>query len=504
MIRLLTARESKEADRLTISRGMPSPVLMERAALSVLHTMQHCGMPLDRVLVIAGSGNNGGDGIAVARMLCEKGCTPSVLLTGNPDKYSDGMRHQMELLSWYQPTFVDSYESGRYSVVVDAIFGVGLSREITGPVRDLIDAVNADPSVRVIAVDIPSGIHADNGSVCGTAVRAERTVTFAYGKPGLYLAPGTEYAGKVRVAAIGIPVPDGGGQTGFSQRYLLEQSDLQKLPARDPFGNKGTCGKLLAIAGSKEICGAAYLAGRAALVSGAGMVRILTEHANRIPLAAAFPEALLSTYAAEACDPSAYQSLLKWADGVLIGPGIGTGKDAHSLLTWVLRMFGGPLVLDADALNLIAADSELKNLLLQAAGGAPGRIVITPHLVEMSRLTGLSVNEIRSDIFETAERYARTTGAVCVLKDARTVIAHPSGVSYLMVSGTSALATAGSGDVLAGIITALHTAASGGDEICAAALGDLVHGLAGRSAEEMYSARAVTAADAIGRLHCFL
>ncbi|MBQ9062677.1 MAG: NAD(P)H-hydrate dehydratase [Eubacterium sp.] len=504
MIRLLTARESKEADRLTISRGMPSPVLMERAALSVLHTMQHRGMPLDRVLVIAGSGNNGGDGIAVARMLCEKGFTPSVLLTGNPDKYSDGMRHQMELLSWYHPVFVNSYEAGRYTVVVDAIFGVGLSREITGPVRDVIDAVNADPSVRVIAVDIPSGIHADNGSVCGTAIRAERTVTFAYGKPGLYLAPGTEYAGEVRTAAIGIPEPEAGGTSGFSGRYLLESSDLQRLPARDPYGNKGTYGKLLVIAGSREICGAAYLAGRAALVSGAGMVRILTEQATRIPLAASFPEALISTYAAEECDPAAYQSLLNWADGVLVGPGIGTGKDAKSLLAWVLCTFDGPLVLDADALNLIAADSALKDLLIRAAGSTPGRMILTPHLVEMSRLTGLSVSEIRADLFETAEQYARTTGAVCVLKDAKTVIAHPAGVSYLMASGTSALATAGSGDVLAGIITALHTAASGGGEICAAALGDLVHGLAGRRAEETYSARAVTAADVIGQLHCFL
>ncbi len=520
MIRLLSAKESKQADQQTISRGMPSEVLMERAALSVLHTMQHAHMPLNRVLVIAGSGNNGGDGIAVARMLCEKGYTPAVLLTGNPDHFSEGMRHQMELLSWYDPVFVTSYTAGRYSVVVDAVFGVGLSREINGRIKTLIESVNADPDVRVIAVDIPSGIDADSGKICGAALHAERTVTFAYGKPGLYLAPGAAFAGHVRVAPIGIPEPDAAAD-GFSSRYLLQKEDLELLPARDPFGNKGSCGKILAIAGSHTIYGAAYLSGRAALTAGAGMVRILTEEANRIPLAAAFPEALISTYRDDLADPgglSSGDSLLEWADGVLIGPGIGTGRSAEFLLTWILETYKGPVVLDADALNLIAKHREMMQLLIRAGHGSnvpddsgsysrpcseAGRIIVTPHLAEMSRLTGLSIDEIRKNIFETAEQFSRKTGAVCVLKDARTVIAYPDGSSYLMASGSSALATAGSGDVLAGIIAALHTAAT---DPCArsAALGDLIHGLAGAAAEKEHSARTVNASDVIHYLHCFL
>ena len=500
MIRLLTAKESKEADQLAISRGMPSPVLMERAALSVLHTMQHSHMPLDRVLVIAGTGNNGGDGIAVARMLCEKGFTPDVLLLGSPEKYSEGMRHQMELLGWYRPGFVSDYEAGKYSVVVDAIFGVGLSREISGRAGEIINALNADRNVRVVAVDIPSGIHADNGSICGTAVRAERTVTFAYGKPGLYLAPGAAFAGDVRVAAIGIPEPDAEG-SAFSNRYLLEQDDLKHLPERDPFGNKGTCGKLLVAAGSRNIYGAAYLAGRAALGAGAGMVRILTESANRIPLAAAFPEALISTYDAGYFDPENYQAALRWADGILAGPGLGTDEDAHALLTWILDNCRVPLVLDADALNLIAKDPALKDKMMRTAEVCS--VVVTPHLVEMSRLTGRSVDEIRKNPFDAAEQFARENGVICVMKDARTVIACPDGTSYLMHSGTSALATAGSGDVLSGIIAALHTV-SDEAEICAAALGDLFHGLAGRAAEEAGSARSATASDLIEYLPRFL
>ena len=492
MKRIVSAACMKAADRKTIERGMPSAVLMERAALSVVHEMLHRGMPAEHVIVLAGTGNNGGDGIAAARMLCERGYRPAVLLTGDPARYSPQMRQQLELLKWYDVEYVDSYEPGRYDTVIDALFGVGLSREITGLVRDLIETVNHDAAARVIAVDIPSGIQADCGAVLGAAIRAERTVTFAFGKTGLYLYPGAAYAGEVTVKEIGIP------ETSLDapRRYLLEERDLALLPARKPDGNKGTYGKILSVTGSETICGAAYLASKACLMSGAGMVHILTASSNRIPLAASFPEALISTWESGCADCTQYAALLSWADGVLIGPGIGRGDMAQRLLKMVLDQFRGPVVLDADALNLLADHPELMTALDE-------RCVVTPHIVEMSRLTGKSVGEIKAAPFEAAEQFAAAHHVVCVLKDARTVIAYPDGTSFLLASGSSALATAGSGDVLAGITAAL-TVQHPAPQYRAAALAALVHALSGREAASGRSEASVLAGSILDYLHVCL
>ena len=493
MKRLFTAAEAREADRLTIANGMASDVLMERAALSVLQTMMKQGYPLEHVLIAAGTGNNAGDGIAIARMLCEMGYSPTVLLAGDSGRFSDQMRHQLALLSWYQPSFAETYEPGRWEVVVDALFGVGLSREITGAYRDLIEAINQDDAARVVAVDIPSGINADSGEVCGCAVRADDTVTFAFGKPGLFLFPGAEYSGRVVISPIGIPEPQlfsaprhsEQPSLRFTDRFLLEPEDLRQLPGRKPDGNKGSYKKILVIAGSREICGAACLSARACLMAGAGMVRILTEESNRVPLAAAFPEALISVWKAGSLDPSVFQSCMDWADGILAGPGIGTDEDAEALLRWSLASGGKPTVLDADALNLLARQPSLWK-------EVHANCVLTPHLAEMARLTGKPVPRLRKTIFESAEEFALRHGVICVLKDARTVTAYPDGKSYLTVSGNSALATAGSGDVLAGMTAALFTQYQD-SAIPAAALADLAHAMAGTAASEQDSERTVTA-----------
>ena len=344
-------------------------------------------------------------------------------------------------------------------------------------------------------MDIPSGIHTDTGEVCGTAVRAGATVTFARGKAGLYLYPGAAHAGTVIVREIGIPVDDRGAGEDYSV-YHLEPSDLKKIPSREESGNKGTFGKILVAAGSESMCGAAYLSAAAALKSGAGMVKIYTEESNRMPLSVLLPEALLTCYSGEEWNPEGLDSALEWADGAVIGPGLGTTDTAKAVLKRFLEKNRKPFVADADALNLIARNPELWDLLK-----AP--CIMTPHVIEMSRLTGTDAADIKKNPLKAASEFARRRQVVCILKDARSVTALPDGQCWLNLSGNSALATAGSGDVLSGIAAALWTQYTELD-LPPAALAAFIHGLCGEAASRKYSRRAVTAGNVLEALPEFL
>lgn len=267
----------------------------------------------------------------------------------------------------------------------------------------------------------------------------------------------------------------------------ITKDDLKDLPARDENGNKGVFGKTLVIAGDQKICGAAYLSAKAALLSGIGMVKIYTEQANRIPLATLFPEALLETYAEETWSPEDLQDALDWADAVLIGPGIGLGKTAEHILHYVLDNVARPLVLDADALNLVSADPEMLS-------AVDGTCVLTPHVMEMSRLTGKSISEIKEDPVMTARAFAGEVRATVVLKDSKTVIADPDGMCWIYEDGCSALSTAGSGDVLAGLITGFMTRFRG-EDLPLAALAVAAHGECGNIMAQRKSEATVIASD---------
>ncbi len=485
---VLTAAQSREADTYTITNGIPSLVLMERAALSVVQTMREEGLPLERAVVVCGTGNNGGDGIAVARILADYGHAPRVLLAGDPGRCSPDRKTQEEMLrSLYDVpvcTFPDPSAFEDATIVVDAVFGIGLSRPVTGAYAEVIEAMNAS-GLPVVAVDMPSGIHTDTGEVLGTAVRAAHTVTFTTPKPGQLLYPGRTFTGQLTVTPIGIRPTE----ACLKEEDLWEvtEDDLSLIPPRDEAGNKGTFGKILVIAGSWKICGAAILAARAALRCGAGMVRIYTEEVNRTPVAASFPEALLDTYQENSWRPDELETALRWADTVLIGPGLSTGRTAEQILSYVLENAGQPLILDADALNLLAGSPERLR-------GYPSACVITPHVMEMSRLLGDEVRAIKTDPIAAARRAAERTCACVVLKDAATVIADPSGETVLYAGGSSALATAGSGDVLAGILAAMVTHFGGGPSP-ASALAVCLHGLCGEHAASLRSPSAVIAGD---------
>lgn len=486
MKRILSVEEMSRADENTIEMGLPSCVLMERAALCVMEEILTGNYDLTRVLVLCGPGNNGGDGAAIARLLAERGILVELFLFGNPQKRSSQLTDQLKLCECYRIPRVEEYQRERYTLVIDAVFGIGLKREISGVLAELFEKINQD-ELPVIAVDIPSGVDGNSGHVLGSALKCKCTVTFAAGKKGHFLYPGRMYCGEVKIKKIGIPVEDTDGKLHF-----IEDSDLDKLPKRDANGNKGSFGKLLVIAGSKEICGAAYFSAAAALKSGIGMVKILTHEKNRSPLASLLPEALLECYGEEGPDEDALFRAIQWADGVLAGPGLGTQETGRKILEILLQQIDKPIVFDADALNIISTKEEYWEK-------QKNKCTITPHAGEMSRLTGKSIREVKENPLETALSYAKEHELVCILKDAATVIAYPNGRAYINRSGCSALATAGSGDVLAGM-TAAYRVRFKDSSLPLEALAVHVHGRLGEMAAEEKSESAAIAGDFLDML----
>lgn len=505
MNRLLYAEAVQEADRAAMASGIPSLVLMERAALSVVHYVEHHKDLYDtaRVLVVCGPGNNGGDGAAIVRILRERGVKARLLFAGDRAKRTDQMKTQMDILERTQPdcmldaaccTEQELDVLFRHAtLLVDALFGIGLRRKVEGLFAEMIRRMNVSPAP-VIAADMPSGVHTDTGEICGTAVQADATVTFTCGKPGLYLFPGAACAGRVVVRAVGIAMPEETDIPSGQEVRMLSDGDLADLQKRDESGNKGTFGKLLLIAGSAQISGAAYLAASAALRSGAGMVRIYTEETNRQILGTLLPEALITTWNGRRWSPDDLRAAMDWADGTVAGPGLGTDETALQILQTFLKENTKPAVLDADALNLIAAMRDVPRVTFPCT--------ITPHVGEMSRLTGISPADIKAHIVSVAANAASEAGVYVLLKDARSVTACPDGRCYLNTSGSSALATAGSGDVLAGITGALML--RGDLPAPAAAVAAWIHGRCGEAAAEKRSRGSVIASDITEEIGRFL
>lgn len=480
---IVTCRQMKEMDAYTIEKmGVPSLVLMERAALAVTEKLLEQPESLRKVLVVCGMGNNGGDGIAVARLLHQKGICCQVYLLGNPDRMTAETKQQYEIAKNYGVGFVNNLHPEEYTTIVDALFGVGLHRKVEGDCARLLSALNAARARRV-AVDVPSGISGDTGQVLGTAFMARETVTFAFGKPGLYLAPGCAYAGEVTVAEIGILE----NEKERPGRFLLEPSDARKwLPKRDTYGNKGTFGKALLLVSQKSMAGAGCLCAGACFATGAGMVKLHSFEENRVIFQTAVPEAMVTAQEAGKLDFSLLDGDLRWCDAIAAGPGLGTGEESWQLLRHLLAHRTQPMVLDADALNLISCHSEARGLIRKGD-------ILTPHLGEMSRLTGRSISDIQENLPEAALALHGETGAVCVLKDARTWIAAGKDHQYVSTAGNDGMATAGSGDVLSGILAGLL--ASGMEAEQAAPLGVLLHGMAGDAASRKKGRRGMRAGD---------
>lgn len=487
----VTGTQMKEIDRYTMEQiGIPSLVLMERAALCTAEIVKAEAGLQDRIWVVCGTGNNGADGIAVARMLFLDGYQVVLILAGNTEHGTAEYHTQARIAGQLEiPIFpFKDFIPGRCDVLVDALFGVGLSREIGGEYRECMEMLLDQHPKKTVAVDIPSGIHSDSGAVMGIALRADITVTFGYEKLGTLLYPGRDYAGHVIVKDIGFP--KAAADRVHPGVCCYEEKDLAAVPVRKAWSNKGTFGKILLIAGSRNMSGAAYLSALAAYRMGSGLVKIMTVKENRVILQEQLPEAILAVYDPEAAaaEQERFGAFIKsqcdWADCIVLGPGLGREAYVESLVEQVLTNAYVPIIVDADGLNAIAANPHLTQYYTE-------NIIITPHLGEMARLTGISIEEIKRHPVETAREYASRYGITCVLKDAVTVVCRKDGDVFINTSGNSGMAKAGSGDVLTGVIAGLL--ALGMEEQESASLGVYIHGLAGDKARDKRGSHGILA-----------
>ena len=483
----VNAAQMKAADQYTIQKlEVPSLELMEHAAQACVQVLEDEKVDLSHVCVVCGSGNNGGDGFAIARILQNNRYSVETFCVGNPEHYTEETQEQMHRLQECGGKITYGMpQEDSYSVIIDAVFGVGLSRKVEGRYRQVIEQMNRMRGTK-FAVDIPSGLSATTGCILGCAFKADYTVTFQLKKIGLELSQGRTMAGRVIVPDIGIST-DSICEDQEIVRTAGKDIYRKMLPDRPEDSNKGTYGRLLVIAGSKGMAGAAYLNAHAAYMTGAGLVRIYTSSDNREILQTLLPEAIITTY--EEYNKEALLSLLTWADSVCIGSGLGMSRLSEKLLKTVIEYVKVPCLIDADGLNLLA---ENKNYLNQMA---ERRFVITPHMKEMSRLTGTPVEELKADRIQILKDFISRYRITCVLKDSRTLIASEEKGIRMNLTGNSAMAKAGSGDVLAGVISGWMVQGKEAED--AAELGTYIHGLSGDLAKFEKGVYSVMARDLI-------
>jgi NAD(P)H-hydrate epimerase len=490
---LLTAAEMRAADAAATSAlGVPSLILMENAGRGIAGIARReldaaaQGRTVRDVAIVCGAGSNGGDGFVAARHLARAGVAVRVALTAPAETIRGDaavMLAALERMGGVPILHGSGWAvEGRWTgwladaaVIVDAIFGTGFHGTLTGVPAAAVAAMNASRA-RKIAADIPSGLDADTGRASGAVVRADVTATMGACKVGLYVDADAP-VGRVEVVELGVPILTKAGLDGAT--YLLDQAGVAALlPRRRPSAHKGSSGHLLVVAGSPGKTGAAVLVGQAGLRAGAGLVTVASTAAGQAALDAKVVEVMTARYAERGdIDPeaaiAALTALAKRAQAIAIGPGIPTGDQMHAVVRRLAAEATLPMVMDADALNALGTDAPA--LLSQA----PAARVLTPHPAEMGRLTGLDTAAIQSDRIGHARRLAAATRAIVVLKGAHTVVASPDGRAFVSPIACSSLATAGSGDVLCGVVGALL--AERVDPLAAAQIAVFVHGLAGEA-----------------------
>lgn len=485
-----TPEQMRQIDVRAIGgHGLRGLGLMERAGRAVVE--KAAGM-LDtapvgrrqRVCILCGPGNNGGDGLVAARLLSEEGRPPEVFLLGRQGELKGNALANLKRLNKAglkvreivsRAGLEELQASLRSSgLAVDALFGAGFHGPAQKLAAEAIEALNRSGAL-VLAVDIPSGVDGLTGRVQGPAVRADATVTMGLLKTGLLFHPGKELSGQVETADIGLP-PEAVAAQAIGT-YLSDPVCLKEwLPIRRPDVHKGDCGKVLVLAGSAGMAGAACLAAGAALRSGAGLVYLGVPESLVDLVQVKLTEAVVLPLAETRSRSLALMSLeriLKAAercDAVALGPGLSNHPETAELVCEIVRQSASPVVLDADGINAFAGHPE-------ALRSASGRLVLTPHYVELSRLTGAAIREISSDPLSQAMGAAESFGQVVVLKGAPTVTACPGGRAWINPTGNAGMATAGSGDVLTGLIAGLLAQAAPPER--AAVLGVYLHGLAG-------------------------
>ncbi|MBU0517572.1 NAD(P)H-hydrate dehydratase [bacterium] len=500
MRKIATAREMQSLDSAAIEQaGIPGILLMENASLEIMRKTVEIfdGEIAGRdITIVCGKGNNGGDGYAVARHLLNRGAEVLVIALGKiKDLRGDALTNAQIFTAIGGRVLALSPSDSmpnppEADIIIDALLGTGIDGPVRGRIAEMIEWINDRPEP-VLAVDIPSGVNGDTGAVEGPAIIADWTVTMGLLKRGLVLPPGRDLCGEISVAIISLPPRiKAGKHIPFN---MLEAHDIRNmLPNREPTAHKGDCGRALAIAGSPGMTGAAALCSRAALRIGSGLVILGVPHSLNPVMEAKVTEVMTRPLAENehgCLHPEAMQlieELILWSDAAALGPGLGQHPDTKQLLFQILADSNKPLVIDADGLNLLGSEEDF-------AGSLPSGTILTPHPGEFSRLSGMSINDILAQRVDLISEKAQAWGAVIVLKGSPTVIADPGGEVYCNPTGNPALATAGSGDVLTGMILGLL--AQGCPPVHAACAGVYLHGLAGDLAAEQIGIAATVAGD---------
>ncbi|MDC0708067.1 NAD(P)H-hydrate dehydratase [Stigmatella sp. ncwal1] len=478
---VLTAAQMREAEQAAESKyGMPSALLMENAGRALAEVARSLAGPRGRFNVVCGPGNNGGDGLVAARFLLEGGARLAVAVVGDRAKMTAEAQRNLKALeaTAFRAQALETLpELGPEDVVVDALFGTGLSRAPEGPFAEAIQHIDRwrGAGAKVVAADVPSGLQSDTGEPFSPCVEADVTVAFGLLKRGQVLEPGATHCGELRRVDIGLSMAAAQGLSGPVLPLLVEESDARGvLPPRRADSHKGTYGHVLAVAGSRGKSGAAALVARAALRAGAGLVSVATRgevldavmaHAPEImgiPLEASGPLGL--------ADLEPLLAAAEGKDALVIGPGIPRGPETGKLIGELLARVDADVVLDADALNAVATD-------LSVLRQAKQQVVLTPHPGEMARLTGLSTKEVQARRLEVAREFAMAHGVTLVLKGTRTLTVSADGDIYINPTGNPGMATGGTGDVLSGICGAFLAQGVPVHEAIWAAV--YTHGLAG-------------------------
>ena len=512
-MRVVSAEQMRQIEEEAIQHyGIPSLLLMENAAWAVVEEIRRYlskegdgDLSGRKVVILVGKGNNGGDGLAVARQLVFLGMDVTAFLFANPKELKGDAALNLRL---FQGTpgkcFIIEGEKQRRltrlalaqaEVVVDALFGIGMRGALPSLVEEYVDEVNCAPGW-VISIDIPSGVEANTGIVYRAAIRAQTTVTFGLPKWGLFLGEGPDYCGRVVVDPISIPeayLEDEGIST-----FVLNDTFVRKiLPVRKLKGHKGTHGKGILVAGSKGMSGAAVLAGWGALRSGIGLLQIVTPKGISKDVDASITEATVWSAPGDDClNAEAWSVILKQsekAQALAIGPGLAQNTALISVIREILKNINFPVVLDADALNLVALEPGVLGL-----RNGKGPLVLTPHPGEMARLCGCSVEDVEHNRLDLSVAKAVEWEAVVVLKGSVTIIASPDGRAFFNPTGNPGLGTGGTGDVLTGSI--LAWLAQGVPPLEAACLGVYLHGKSADSLMGEYGWSGFTASEVANKL----
>jgi NAD(P)H-hydrate epimerase len=507
-MRVLTTTQMREADRRTIEEiGLPSIVLMENAGRQVVAAMESSfdGLASMRIAVLCGRGNNGGDGFVVARTLFERNLDVGVYLVGQAAEVKGDARVNLDVLRNVGVDVVEVGDAAAWElhgtdvlgsdVIVDALFGTGLNTPLSGLAETVVADLNASARP-VVSIDLPSGLSADGPEVPGPAVHANVTVTLGAPKLPLVLPPAESFAGNLVIADIGIPQAVIRALDGPWVEILTKDSMRALIEPRSQDSHKGDYGHVLVVAGSRGKSGAAALSATAALRSGAGLVTVATP-ASVAPTVAALAREYMTIPLDETEDGTiAYEAidhvLETEADVIAVGPGLGRSPSTVAFVQALVERAGVPLVVDADALNAFAGDSD------RLVGRDGIEIVITPHPGEMSRLAGVSVDDVQAHRLDMARDFATTHRVHVVLKGHRTLIATPDGKTFINLTGNAGMATGGTGDVLTGMVSAWL--AQFLDAEAAAKLAVYLHGLAGDLAEADEGEVGMIAGDLVDRL----